>query len=196
MFKNTNSLELKKAIRETKERKNLVGKRCSRILLTFAEIQSRQSALEKALDDSSFYVSACNTSYSFPRILIWAIPLMGFIGTVLGISQAVSSFSSILQGSTEIEQLKDGIGQITSGLAVAFDTTLWALLLSILVMIPLVMTERYEIKLLLAIDILIGDCLLSYLQEPIQSEEQLSIKNSRSLNKDMTYFLSEFFYFP
>ncbi|MFM7368834.1 MAG: hypothetical protein ACKO2Z_13805, partial [Sphaerospermopsis kisseleviana] len=36
---------------------------------------------------------ATETSYSVARILVWAIPLLGFIGTVVGISGAVNGFS-------------------------------------------------------------------------------------------------------
>jgi chemotaxis protein MotA len=56
------------------------------------------------------------------RYLLWAIPSLGFIGTVLGISQALM-----------IANNKD-MKAITSTLGVAFDTTLVALILSIILM--------------------------------------------------------------
>jgi len=56
------------------------------------------------------------------RYLLWAIPSLGFIGTVLGISQALM-----------IANNKD-MKAITSTLGVAFDTTLVALILSIVLM--------------------------------------------------------------
>ena len=63
-------------------------------------------------------------SYAVPRVMIWAIPLMGFIGTVVGISKAVAGFSGFLQTAEEIDQIKQAIGGVTTGLAIAFDTTL------------------------------------------------------------------------
>jgi chemotaxis protein MotA len=56
------------------------------------------------------------------RYLTWVIPSVGFVGTVIGISQAL-----IVANSGDMEK-------ITSLLGVAFDTTLIALILSIIIM--------------------------------------------------------------
>jgi biopolymer transport protein ExbB/TolQ len=56
------------------------------------------------------------------RYLTWVIPSIGFVGTVLGISQAL-----IVANSGDMNK-------ITSLLGVAFDTTLVALILSIIIM--------------------------------------------------------------
>lgn len=164
-FEHPQSLEVltfqKNLIREN----SLVALRCGRVIAAYIQSNSRKTATEISLDDSSFYASSSESSYAFPRILIWAIPLLGFIGTVVGISQAVNGFNGFLQQSGDVEQIKEGIGTVTSGLAVAFDTTLLALLLSVLVMIPLVLVERYESRLLLAIDIFINDQLLPRFKE-------------------------------
>ncbi len=56
------------------------------------------------------------------RYLTWVIPSIGFVGTVIGISQAL-----MVANSGDMEK-------ITSLLGVAFDTTLIALLLSIIIM--------------------------------------------------------------
>lgn len=56
------------------------------------------------------------------RYLTWVIPSIGFVGTVIGISQAL-----IVANSGDMDK-------ITSLLGVAFDTTLVALILSIIIM--------------------------------------------------------------
>jgi biopolymer transport protein ExbB/TolQ len=66
-------------------------------------------------------------SYTLLKVLLWAIPILGFIGTVQGLSQAVGSLST---GSTDPEVLKESINSLTQGLGVAFDTTLLGLILS------------------------------------------------------------------
>ncbi len=144
---------------------SLIALRCGRILKAYIQTGDRAAANEFALDDSSFYLSASESSYSVPRILVWAIPLLGFIGTVIGISGAVSGFSGFLENSGDVEQIKEGIGQVTSNLGLAFDTTLLALFLSVVVMIPLVLVERYESKLLLGMDVFINDKLLPRLKK-------------------------------
>ena len=144
---------------------NLIAVRCGRVLKAYIKSGDRTTANEFSLDDSSFYATASESSYSVPRILVWAIPLLGFIGTVIGISGAVSGFTGFLNNSGDVEQIKEGIGQVTSNLGLAFDTTLLALFLSVLVMIPLVLVERYESNLLLGIDVFINDKLLPRLSK-------------------------------
>ena len=157
---------------------SLVAVRCGRILKAYIKSGDRTVANEFALDDSSFYLSASEASYSVPRILVWAIPLLGFIGTVVGISGAVSGFSGFLENSGDVEQIKEGIGQVTSNLGLAFDTTLLALFLSVLVMIPLVLVERYESSLLLGIDVFINDKLLPRLKKKNDQLNQEAIYES------------------
>ncbi len=157
---------------------NLVAIRCGRVVRAYIQSGDRATANEFALDDSSFYLTASESSYSFPRILVWAIPLLGFIGTVLGISTAVIGFTGVLDNSGDVEQIKEGIGQVTSSLGLAFDTTLLALFLSVLVMIPLVLVERYESKLLLGIDVFINDKLLPRLKKKNEQLDPDSINQA------------------
>ncbi|WP_319421134.1 MotA/TolQ/ExbB proton channel family protein [Pleurocapsa sp. FMAR1] len=167
--------------------KNLIAIRCGRILKAYVKSGDRTVANEFALDDSSFYLSASESSYSIPRILVWAIPLLGFIGTVVGISSAVNNFSGLLNTAGDIEKIKAGIGAVTQGLGVAFDTTLLALFLSVLVMIPLVIVEKYESKLLLGIDVFINDKLLPRLKK---RNEQL---DPETINQAVEGAIKEYF---
>jgi biopolymer transport protein ExbB/TolQ len=68
------------------------------------------------------------SSYALARGFIWAIPVLGFIGTVVGLSQAIGSFTGVLGQSVEISQLTDALRNVTAGLSTAFDTTLLGLL--------------------------------------------------------------------
>ncbi len=167
--------------------RNLIALRCGRILKAYVRSGDRTVANEFALDDSSFYLSASESSYSVPRILVWAIPLLGFIGTVVGISSAVNNFSGLLNTAGDIEKIKVGIGAVTQGLGVAFDTTLLALFLSVLVMIPLVLVEKYESKLLLGIDVFINDKLLPRLKK---RNEQL---DPETINQAVEGAIKEYF---
>ena len=73
--------------------------------------------------------------YSMIRYLAWAIPSLGFIGTVMGIGQALTGFRS--GGNIDINM-------ITSNLSSAFDTTLVALMLSIVLMLIISRAESRE----------------------------------------------------
>ncbi len=142
----------------------------ARVLNGFLAGKSRGAAERVAEDDLAQAEAALDSGYTVPRVLVWAIPLFGFIGTVVGISAAVAGFSGFLQTAEEIEQIKQGIGGVTTGLAVAFDTTLLSLALSVAVMLPLVLLERLERKLLLALDADVVDSVLSRLPETARQQ--------------------------
>ena len=80
-----------------------------------ADMLKSQSEIDATMVDSS---------YVLIKVFIWAIPILGFIGTVLGISDAVSSFGGEMGAAADIEVIKEQLGQVTGGLSEAFDTTL------------------------------------------------------------------------
>jgi biopolymer transport protein ExbB/TolQ len=72
---------------------------------------------------------------SMVRYLIWAIPAIGFIGTVRGIGQALSQADQALAG--------DIVG-MTESLGVAFNSTFVALLISVVLMFLLHQLQRLQ----------------------------------------------------
>ncbi len=111
--------------------------------------------------------SASDSSYALSRVLMWAIPILGFIGTVNGLGQAVAGFG-VLGGSADVGAIKEAIGQVTVGLGVAFDTTLLALILTTLLMFPLTAFQRREENLFGELDNYLDDVLLARLPSPEQ----------------------------
>jgi len=93
-----------------------------------------------------------DASYSLVRVFVWAVPTLGFIGTVIGIGAAVGSFSDTLEAASSLESMKESIGSVTGGLGVAFDTTLLALVMSMLIMFPANAVQRIEETLLGRVD--------------------------------------------
>ena len=75
-------------------------------------------------------------SYSLVRTITWAVPILGFLGTVIGITMAIANVTP--------EQLDSSLGEVTGGLAVAFDTTALALALSIGLVFASFVVERFE----------------------------------------------------
>jgi len=66
-----------------------------------------------------------DSEMSMIRYIAWAIPSIGFLGTVRGIGQALSQAHKAVQGD---------IAGVTQALGVAFNSTFVALLISIIVM--------------------------------------------------------------
>ena len=102
-------------------------------------------------------------SYSLLKVFLWAIPILGFIGTVEGLSVAVSSLA--MGDSSDPEALKASINSLTGGLGVAFDTTLLGLVLSMFMSFPLSAVQKKEDETLTLIDAFCTEKLLPKLND-------------------------------
>lgn len=121
--------------------------------------------------------AAMDSSYTMVRVFVWAIPILGFIGTVLGIGTAVSNFSGALGQATEIAEIQVALNGVTGGLAVAFDTTLAALVMSLLLMIPTNWIQQAEEGVLNAVTDYCNEELLSRLNDksPVEAPASSAI---------------------
>jgi len=84
------------------------------------------------------------SGYTLVKGLIWAIPVLGFIGTVQGLGMAIGSFSGVLATTTEISKLKPALQGVTLGLATAFDTTFVALVAALAIQLLLIFVRKRE----------------------------------------------------
>lgn len=75
--------------------------------------------------------ASLETTYALLKGFLWGIPVFGFIGTVLGLSQAIGSFGDVLSSAKEVQAIASSLKSVTAGLSTAFDTTLLALLFAI-----------------------------------------------------------------
>ncbi len=122
----------------------LIVKRASAVLQFLC---SRGSAAElddhlRALADND--ALALEGSYALTRFITWAMPILGFLGTVLGITGAISNVTP--------DQLEKDLSRVTDGLALAFDTTALALGLTMVTMFLSFIVERAEQSVLDAVD--------------------------------------------
>ncbi|MBI1899519.1 MAG: MotA/TolQ/ExbB proton channel family protein [Planctomycetia bacterium] len=83
-------------------------------------------------------------SYALARLMIWAVPILGFLGTVVGITMAIASIDSAA--------LAESMDAVIASLAIAFDTTALALVLSMVLMFVQHSDERADRKLLEQVD--------------------------------------------
>ena len=67
------------------------------------------------------------SSYGITQGFMWGIPVLGFIGTVLGLSQAIGAFTDTLTAGGDLVAIRASLKTVTGGLATAFETTLVAL---------------------------------------------------------------------
>ena len=88
--------------------------------------------------------------YIVPRYINWAIPILGFIGTVLGISLAADGIQHIIGSRSSLSDLSAELGQAIAPLGIAFDTTLIALSLSVFLTLLQTALQRWEDSVLVA----------------------------------------------
>ncbi|MDA0285687.1 MAG: MotA/TolQ/ExbB proton channel family protein [Planctomycetota bacterium] len=88
--------------------------------------------------------SVVETSYAIVGGFVWAIPVLGFIGTVLGLSTAIGGFGEVLQSTEEFSAIKDALKGVTGGLSTAFVTTLQALVAALFIQLWLTFLKKDE----------------------------------------------------
>lgn len=128
-----------------------ISTRHSAVVRRLDEVLTRQShrattsELPEDLRELSMRdADAAHDSLGLIRIIVWAIPMLGFLGTVIGITQTLGGLD-FSDGTAAVDRLK-------SGLYVAFDTTAIGLVLSVVAIFLQYPVERALQSLLVDID--------------------------------------------
>jgi biopolymer transport protein ExbB/TolQ len=131
-------------------------------------------------------------SFALVRIIIWATPMLGFLGTVIGITQALGDLDAELLATDP----KAAMQGLLAGLYIAFDTTALALSLSIVLMFLQFLVDRFETQLLSIVDERTGQELLGRFPEEnptadphlaaVQRMSSAVIQTTEKLVKDQT----------
>lgn len=134
------------------QRSSLLVTRIRRALLRLNQLGTAEK-----LDDLLRYRAEADengmeSSYAAPKFIIWAIPVLGFVGTVIGISNGVQAFSSLIQNASDLDGLRESLKGVTYGLGQAFETTMIALCMSLVLMLIMSWLQRKEDRLLASID--------------------------------------------
>jgi hypothetical protein len=117
---------------------------------------------------------AQHESYSLIRLMVWAIPMLGFLGTVLGISEALGGLN--LGADADLSAL---ITSLKSSLYVAFDTTALALTFGVVLMFAQFGLDRVETENLRQVDALTDSFVHTHFQVAAAQTEQPSRAISR-----------------
>lgn len=88
------------------------------------------------------------SSYTVVNGLVWAIPVLGFIGTVLGLSLAIGRFTQTLQAGGDLAAIRASLQGVTSGLATAFESTLVALTFTLILQLVITFHQKQEMAFL------------------------------------------------
>lgn len=106
----------------------------------FGATRSVQDAAEAVRDECDFEAASMDTKLSMVRFTAWAIPAVGFVGTVRGIGAALQEAQGAMGGD---------ISGVTMGLGITFNATLTALVSCIVVMFWMHQLQQFQDRLIL-----------------------------------------------
>jgi biopolymer transport protein ExbB/TolQ len=116
-------------------------------LCSFVKSRKSTSGLNSHLEYlAEFAGEQMHHSYAFVRTVTWAVPIIGFLGTVVGITQAIKHLDP--------QQLTQSFDLVANGLSVAFGTTALALGLSLVLVFGAYLVEKLERSTLAEIEML------------------------------------------
>ncbi len=144
----------------SEQRDYLLPRAIQTALNRFQLTQSVQFATEAVESICDTENDRLDSELSMVRYITWAIPSIGFIGTVRGIGAALGQAHQAMQGD---------ISGVTSSLGVAFNSTFVALLISMLVMFFMHQLQLTQERLVLDSQTYCENKLLRFLKTKNQS---------------------------
>lgn len=159
--------ELKAAIeREPRWRERLLPECMLAALHRFHATNSIQDAANAVKERAEITADQLDSSLSLIRYIAWAIPAIGFIGTVRGIGLALAYAEDAIKGD---------IAPVISALGLAFNSTLVALLISMVLMYVLHMVQSRQEAFVIETQTYCRDKLIDIMKVPLREENQTSV---------------------
>lgn len=124
-------------------------------------------------DLSSLDSEQLNGQFTLVRYIAYLMPVVGFLGTVWGISQAMGGIGQALPSVREMDRFVASMQPAMQALQVAFDTTLLALLYGGLLTFFLTLATRRSDAVLFDLDRWILDNVISHIVETNLAERTL-----------------------
>ena len=148
-------------------RNTYIVNRIRKALEFFYVRQNNPEVAQMISSQSEVDAAKANGSYGMVKVFLWAIPIMGFIGTVVGIGAAIGGFGAVFETGEggDMSQIKEPLLAVLGSMGVAFDTTLLALVLSIILSFPASSLQGQEDDLVTDVDEYCIDHLLKRLND-------------------------------
>lgn len=131
----------------------------------FDSTRSIQDASLAVHERSEMAYDSLDSDLGILRYLAWAIPSVGFIGTVRGIGEALALADQAIRGD---------ISGVTAALGLAFNSTLIALLLSIALMFLLHLLQSKQERLIIDFKDFANKRVIALMKTPEHEETHIS----------------------
>ena len=159
--------ELKTAIeREPKWRERLLPECILASLHRFHATSSVQDAATAVRERADLAGDELDSSLSLVRYIAWAIPAIGFIGTVRGIGEALNFADEAIRGD---------ISAVTTGLGLAFNSTFVGLSLCIILMFWLHLVQARQESFIIETQTFCRDKLIDVMKVPNKEEAHATL---------------------
>jgi len=156
-------------------RRTLIGRRLLDIR-DYIEHRPSGRGLEEHLKYLNELAAArLHDSYALLQTINWAVPIIGFLGTVMGITLAIANVTP--------EQLDSSLNDVTGGLAVAFDTTALALSFSVVLVFSYFFVKRAEERILSRVEDIGHRQILTLFPEETDSTSALVVAEAEAAKK-------------
>ncbi len=127
----------------------------------FHSTHSIQDAASAVKEHSELAADNLDSDLSLVRYIAWAIPAIGFVGTVRGIGDALAQADQAIKGD---------LSGVTSSLGLAFNSTLVALILSVFLMFVMHMLQARQEALIIELQTYCREKLIDVMKVPSQEE--------------------------
>lgn len=133
----------------------------------FDSTRSIQDASHAVKERVEMAYEQLESDLSLVRYIAWAIPSVGFIGTVRGIGEALAHAHEAIQGD---------ISGVTASLGLAFNSTLIALFLSIILMFFVHLLQSKQENLLIDLEDFASKRVVGLMKTPVTEETNVSFR--------------------
>jgi biopolymer transport protein ExbB/TolQ len=147
-------------------REKLLPKVVLTALHRFHSTHSIQEVSQSVREISDSEADRLDSDLSLVRYIAWAIPSVGFIGTVRGIGEALTKADQAIRGD---------IQGVTESLGLAFNSTFIALILSIILMYFIHLLQSRQESLILDVEDYCRESLVEVMKIPAQEEDALTL---------------------
>lgn len=147
-------------------------------------------ASSEELDTELRYLSdedatKADSDYGLVRLILWAVPMLGFLGTVIGITMAL--------GDLDLNAINESSKKLSAGLSIAFDTTALAIALDLVLYFIQFLVYRAESNLLWEVDHQAGEELRGRFETSMTPEDNSQVVAVRRMFDTVAESLEQLF---
>ncbi len=125
-----------------------------------------------------------DADYGLVRLILWAVPMLGFLGTVIGITMAL--------GDLDLNAINESSQKLSAGLSIAFDTTALAIALDLALYFLQFIVYREESRLLWEVDRQAGEEMRGRFELNISTEDSSQAAAMRKMLENVGESIASF----